>query len=359
MIRAADTGRISDEREAEPCRAARAFTLIELLVVIAIIVLLVGILLPALGAARETARSVVCLSIQRQTGIGVATYGASFKDALVGPNSSGAAWQVLIDPNVNPIFGNTTGETPVSNHDWMTPILSVELNANRAKRTKQIFEQFGCAATKQKYQAPFGGGLDYPDFEAMIYGEGIKQNSYLSPYGFHYYPSSASAQRNRISFNGFTAAPYSVPSSHYTTVRPAENYTPSLNRIGVQPSRKVFAMDGTRYLDRATQTFDFDISVNPSIMGSFLESSPVYVGATAYGQNAAVSNGLVPDSWKLSLRHPGYTVNAVFFDGSAKTMRPQEFYGEASYYWPSGSTFGGTNCTIDSLRKYRPGDKLP
>ena len=50
-----------------------AFTLIELLVVIAIIALLVSILVPALGTAREMARSTVCKS-QLKT-IGTYFYG--------------------------------------------------------------------------------------------------------------------------------------------------------------------------------------------------------------------------------------------------------------------------------------------
>ena len=52
----------------------RGFTLIELLVVISIIALLVSLLLPALAAARETARKIQCGSNLRQIGVAAFTY---------------------------------------------------------------------------------------------------------------------------------------------------------------------------------------------------------------------------------------------------------------------------------------------
>ncbi len=59
------------------------FTLIELLVVISIIALLVGILLPALGAARKTAQDAVCMSNERQVGIAIMAYGTDNTDYVV------------------------------------------------------------------------------------------------------------------------------------------------------------------------------------------------------------------------------------------------------------------------------------
>jgi prepilin-type processing-associated H-X9-DG protein/prepilin-type N-terminal cleavage/methylation domain-containing protein len=66
-----------------PRHPAAAFTLVELLVVIAIIALLIGILLPVLGAAKEAAKAGVCRSNIRQIAIANTTYAVDNHEFLV------------------------------------------------------------------------------------------------------------------------------------------------------------------------------------------------------------------------------------------------------------------------------------
>lgn len=65
----------------------RLFTLIELLVVTSIISMLAGMLMPALGKTRQTARGITCASNQKQISVYIENYQASNNDWL--PGASG------------------------------------------------------------------------------------------------------------------------------------------------------------------------------------------------------------------------------------------------------------------------------
>ena len=104
----------------------KAFTLVELLVVVAIIIVLIAILLPALGRARNTSKTVACSSNLRQIGLGFNVY-AYDNNTILPPGSwsnwvgsDGVNWLTLI----NPYLGGTGETVNTSGYGTANPTIS-------------------------------------------------------------------------------------------------------------------------------------------------------------------------------------------------------------------------------------------
>lgn len=88
-----------------------AFTLVELLVVISIIAVLLAVLMPALGKARESGRRVVCMANLRQWGLGFSMYEQEYKrlPRAYTSSTSGAWWHTNTMGKYLPNFSSKQG----------------------------------------------------------------------------------------------------------------------------------------------------------------------------------------------------------------------------------------------------------
>jgi prepilin-type N-terminal cleavage/methylation domain-containing protein/prepilin-type processing-associated H-X9-DG protein len=85
------------DKPKEPRPSTRGFTLVELLVVIGIIAVLISLLLPTLGKARESARRAACLSNLRQVHVTFHLYALGNRDRVpLGYRGNHKQWNSMV-----------------------------------------------------------------------------------------------------------------------------------------------------------------------------------------------------------------------------------------------------------------------
>ena len=165
----------------------RGFTLVELLVVIAIIGVLVALLLPAVQAARESARRMQCINHLKQLGLATHNFESAYgrlpdgsrAAALWGPSPHAYLLPVLEQKNISDLMDSSFAHGASAESGSGSTVLQHEFGSTVRPKI------FKCPSEINEYKGLVYGFSNYH----TNYGSWVKlKNEWDGPYGTNFVP---------------------------------------------------------------------------------------------------------------------------------------------------------------------------
>jgi prepilin-type N-terminal cleavage/methylation domain-containing protein/prepilin-type processing-associated H-X9-DG protein len=286
-----------------------AFTLVELLVVIGIIALLISILLPALGRARQQAKTVQCLSNLRQMGMGWQLYLNQSKGRLPDYIWHNMAYSGMPQDLYNEFiwhgywFG-ILGDNKVNISSLLCPEAQEPVPFNTKGGGNG---GFGLAtnAWSGQFQSSVPVGICIDNKSGVNMTMDASKGGYrIGSYEFNRNLTAGTKKASAPSPTGNSSSPFGT---YITSVRPSQEVPLFFDSTWV---------DGNDIMNGTSQA---QATPPPNLSGA---------------ASATTASGSHCDHWRFLIARHGRAINVCFADGSAKTVQlPDTFQMKWTPYW--------------------------